>query len=423
MYTKLFHRLSYLLCLFQISCFVALQCIPLHSSSFSDCSDEHKKIDVVCHIHSEELQIEPKNFGNELLVCGFIREFEPKVANKIIPDCIMNLCVGFSRRMLPCDCIKEKYRKILLKLRTLHIDEYRKKALIFFLMYKIEDVQDEKGKSKKTILHYACGNGHLGLAKLLRQQGANIYAKDKNSDNALHLACWSSGSVEMVTWLLDVCKIDIEAKGWKQTTPFLCAAYQGQLGIAKLLKEEGANIHAKNAFGNNALYLACLWSGSVPMVTWLLDECKLGLEKKGYEQKTPFLCAAYQGQLAIAKLLRQRGANIYATDKDGDNALHFACLYSGSIEMINWLLDECKIDIETKGEYKRTPFLCAAKEGQLAIAKRLKERGASTKATDEYGCNALRLAKENNRQEMIRYLKSQSRIKTGRCLNFLPKWF
>ena len=142
MCTKLFHRLSYLLCLFQISYFVALQRIPLHSSSLSGCSDEDKETDIVCNSHSERIRDRgPKNFGNELLVYGFIREFEPKVANRIIPNDIKNLCVDYSRRILPCDCIKEKYRKIL---PQLDIDKDRKKAIIFFLMYKIEDVQDQQ---------------------------------------------------------------------------------------------------------------------------------------------------------------------------------------------------------------------------------------------------------------------------------------
>ena len=388
MRTKLFRRLSYLLCLFQISCFVALQHIPLHSSSFSSCSDAHKKIDVACDIHSKELQIEPSNFGSELLVYGFIREFEPKVANKIIPDCIMNLCAGFSRRMLPCDCIKEKYRKIL---PQLDIDEYRKKALIFFLMYKIQDVQNQKGKSKKTLLHYACGNGYLGLAKLLKERGANINAKDKDGNNALHAACLFSGSEAMITWLLDVCEIDIETEGCAQMPPFLFAAQGGQLEIAKLLKEQEANINAKDKDGNNALHFACL-SGSVEMTNWLLDVCKLDIETKGLYERTPFLYAAQKGKLAIAKLLKERGANIYATDKNGDNALHWVCWSSGSEAMITWLLDECKLDIETKGYEQMTPFLCAMVKGKLGIAKLLRQRGANVNAEDKNGFNALHLA-------------------------------
>lgn len=272
MYTKLFHRLPNLLCLFQITCFAALQRIPLHSSSFSACSDEHKKIDVVCNSHLGGLGIEPSGLENELLVYGFIREFEPKVTKKIIPDCIKNLCVDFSRRILPCDCIKRKYRKIFPKL---DIDEDRKKALIFFLMYKIEDVRDEKNKLRRTILHYACGNGNLELAKLLRKWGANINATDKYRDNALHLACLWSESEDMITWLLDECKIGLEIKGFAQRTPFLCAAYGGHLEIAKLLRQRGANINAKDAFGRNALDLVKIFGKNKELISYLKSQSRI----------------------------------------------------------------------------------------------------------------------------------------------------
>ena len=210
----------------------------------------------------------------------------------------------------------------------------------------------------------------------------------------------------MVTWLLDVCKIDLETKGNLQQTPFLCAAEKGQFGIAKLLRQRGANISAKNEFGNNALHEACLFSGSVAMVTWLLDECKIEKEAKGgWEQITPFLYAAKKGQLAIAKLLKERGANIHATDDDGNSALHYACYYSGSVEMVEYLLDVCKIDIEAKGFAQATPFLCAAREGYLGIAKLLKERGANIHATDESGNNALHAAFGlSSSEEMVAWL-------------------
>ena len=288
---KLFHRLSYLLCLFQISCFVALPRIPLHSSSLSSCSDEDKKIDVFCDRHSEKLEIEPKDYGSELLVYGFIRQFEPKAAREFtparefIPDGIKRLCVDFSRRLLLCDCIKKKYKKIL---SQLDIDENRKKAFIFFLMYKIEDEED---KLKRITFHSACKGGQLGLAKLLKERGTNINMRNEKGNNVLHEACASSDSVAMVTWLLDVCKIDIEIKGQDKKTPFLFAAGGGQLEIAKELRKRGANIKEECKYRDNALHYACTSSDSVDMVAWLLDVCGIHKETKGFNQKTPFLFA------------------------------------------------------------------------------------------------------------------------------------
>ena len=277
---------------------------------------------------------------------------------------------------------------------------------------------ETKGSAQKTPFIYAAKNGQMKLAKQLKERGANIHAKDKDGDNALHFACLCPGSVEMVTWLLDECKIGIETKGFNQKTPFLCATEKGQLKIAKLLKKRGADINAKNELGNNALHFACLCAGSVEMVTWLLDECKIGIETKGFNQKTPFLCAAQNGQLAIAKLLKKRGADINAKNELGNNALHFACYYSGSVAMVEWLLDECKIDIESKENYQKTPFLWAAQNGQLGIAKLLKERGANIYATDKYGNNALNLADSKN-IKMITWLSDECKLKKVTWLQWL----
>ena len=55
-------------------------------------------------------------------------------------------------------------------------------------------------------------------------------------------------------------------------------------------------------------------------------------------QKTAFLVAAQSGQLAIAKLLKQRGADMHAKDERGNNALKLAQAYTKDSETINWLL-------------------------------------------------------------------------------------
>lgn len=251
---------------------------------------------------------------------------------------------------------------------------------------------EAKGYIEKTPFLYAAEKGNLVIAKLLKQRGAYIKAKNSYHNNALHLACFFSGSENMVTWLLDECEIPIEAKGIYQRTPFLCAAEKGQLDIAKLLKQRGADINATDEIENNALHFACLFSGSEKMVTWLLDECKISIEAKGNYQRTPFLFASAKGQRKVAELLKERDANTNVKDKNGNNALHLACLVSGNEAMVTWLLDECKMPIETKGQYENTPFLCAVKKGRREIAKLLKQKGANIHTQEKDGDNALHLA-------------------------------
>ena len=55
-----------------------------------------------------------------------------------------------------------------------------------------------------------------------------------------------------------------------QGTPFLYAVYKGHVEIAKLLLDAGADIHAKDYYGNNALILS-IHNLDVPMVQLLVE--------------------------------------------------------------------------------------------------------------------------------------------------------
>src|SRR5690606_33432935 len=104
---------------------------------------------------------------------------------------------------------------------------------------------------------------------------------------------------------------------------------------------KGANVKALDEDGNNALQLASS-SNSPETVEWLINTCKIDIESKGgWYQRTPFLWAAEKGRLDILKFLKSRGANTKALDKDGNNALHLASLYSNSPETVEWLIDIC----------------------------------------------------------------------------------
>ena len=264
---------------------------------------------------------------------------------------------------------------------------------------------ESKGQHKRTPFICAAQKGQLAVLKKLKEKGANLKAIDKDGDNALHYACLSSNSPETVKWLIETCAISIESKGQYQKTPFLCAAEKGQLSVLKKLKEKGANLNAIDQYGNNALHYACLYSNSPETVEWLIDTCAISIESKGGYQKTPFLCAAQKGQLAVLKKLKEKGANLKAIDKDGDNALHYASLFSNSPETAKWLIDTCAILIESRGGYQKTPFLCAAEKGQLAVLKKLKEKGAKMDAKSNFGYCALYFAcKYSNSPDAVEWL-------------------
>ena len=220
-----------------------------------------------------------------------------------------------------------------------------------------------------------------------------------------------NNNIEKVKTFFDIYKGVVNARDEDKMTPFLHAAKEGLPEILRLLLKKGADVSATDKNGNNALHEACRM-GHFETANWLLNNCKtkLDLEARGSFGRTPFLLAAQKGHLDILKLLKENGANASVTDKNGHNALHFACMM-GKTETVNWLLKKCNINLEAKDNwYKRTPFLLAAEKGHLEILKALKAYGASVSATEKYGENALYSASKIGHFETVNWLLKECNI-------------
>lgn len=91
-------------------------------------------------------------------------------------------------------------------------------------------------------------------------------------------------------------------------------------------------------------------------------------------------------QLDDGKGLSQTVSDIKDANKRG--ALHFAAR-EGRIEVCKYLLEELKIDVNTKDEDGETPLIHAARQGHTSTAKYLIEHGANPALSSELGATAL----------------------------------
>jgi ankyrin repeat protein len=270
---------------------------------------------------------------------------------------------------------------------------------------------EARGQFGRTPFLAAAKQGHLAALNCLKDRRANMDARDENGADVLHLAALS-GNVEVLSWLLDSC--DFKARYNRHhpyhppNTIFLAAATKGDRASLRYLTythKMGGQDRDEN--GNNALHLVAL-SGNVETLTWLLDDCgfREHIEARGQFQRTAFLDAATKGHLAALQLLKARGANVQGKDQGGNNALHLAATFSGNVETLTWLLDDCgfREHIEARGQFQRTAFLGAATKGHLAALQLLKARGANVQARDENSANALHLAALSGKAETLRWL-------------------
>lgn len=92
------------------------------------------------------------------------------------------------------------------------------------------DAADQDGW---TPLHYACDRGHVEVAKLLLEEGANVNARDEARRTPLHLAALS-GRVEVVQLLLGN-GAQRNAKNVAKMTPAEAASAAGFTEVMQLL--------------------------------------------------------------------------------------------------------------------------------------------------------------------------------------------
>ncbi|MEW6354695.1 MAG: ankyrin repeat domain-containing protein [Planctomycetota bacterium] len=154
-------------------------------------------------------------------------------------------------------------------------------------------------------------------------------------------------------------------------TPLHWAAIFGNVEVAKLLIERGANIEARDGMGRTPLLLAVI-NGQNLMVDLLL---KNGADPNAQNASkyTPLMLAVLQGQQKTAELLLAKGAELHITNHTGGTALHVA-VEAQRKDMVELLLKH-GAEVNAKDHSGRTP-LDLAKD--LEIQRLLREHGGKT---------------------------------------------
>lgn len=157
--------------------------------------------------------------------------------------------------------------------------------------------------SGKDSLMMACFTGHINIVTTLKEHGASLDVKDHGGSSALHWAV-DGGQPKTVEWLLNHGeKVDeLDKAEW---TPLMrIATLGGNIDVAKVLLENGADVNMHDKQGKNVL-----------------------------------MAAALCGRDDLVKLLVQYGANIEDTNMHGNSALDFAKSF-GRKEVISYLTME-----------------------------------------------------------------------------------
>src|SRR6266851_3434769 len=274
----------------------------------------------------------------------------------------------------------------------------------FVKVLVIERSQDVHARSvwdKSTPLHSACGNGHVEVACVLIEHGANAMAQDENGLTPLHQAS-RCGNVDLAQFLVGH-SADATAQDNNGLTPLHEALGSGNVGLARFLVEHGADATAQDNNGLTPLHQAS-GSRNVDLAGFLVEH---GADTTARDKtgSTPLhqLCGSYYGNVDFALFLIEHGADATAQDKNGSTPLHRAS-GSGNMDLAGFLVEH-GADLAAQDKNGSTPLHQASLFGRVELVRLLIGHGANAAAQDKkHGSTPLHLASRSGHPEVVQTL-------------------
>lgn len=165
-----------------------------------------------------------------------------------------------------------------------------------------------------------------------------IKAPTKNSEGYLSFLHWAAinNNPRLITNLIQK-GYSVNLKDHTGATPLIRAAGNGNYKSIQTLLHLGADIHATDNNGYNALFWVLIDVDSPKTIKVLLEN-GLNINGRDENQKTPLIWAVEKNLKKSVKYLLAEGADPNLVDKDGNSALHLV-IESENIDILKLLLE------------------------------------------------------------------------------------
>ncbi len=229
-------------------------------------------------------------------------------------------------------------------------------------------------------LQFAARGGDLDALRALLEAGADTEYRDHNGDRALLWAA-RGRSAETMRLLLDAGSPPDSPGDPYGRTPLMLASFAGDVETIRALLEHGADPHRFDQSNETALHYAA-WGGRTDVTALLLEAGANPGAISDILFRTPLHFAANFGDPALIRLLMVEGpAN--SRDLDGATALMTATLSHQPDNVRALLQGGARPDIAD--DLGLTPFLVAARFGDVETARLLLDAGADPTRVDSEG--------------------------------------
>src|SRR6266403_1156399 len=262
-----------------------------------------------------------------------------------------------------------------------------------------------RGGTHSTPLHAATVKGHVEVASLLLERGADPNSRDDLGRVPLH-GVSQGGQLVTEQTSLRVARFlvnsgaDVDVADDNSLTPLHAAAQGGFRDIAELLLESGARLDAPEKDQKTALHLAC-GNGRLEVSRFLIERGS-DLKSRDNEGFIPLHSASRYGHLEVARLLLDCGSDVNVGERQSWTPLHYA-LRNGYLDLARLLIDR-SADVNARDNQGWSPLRYASRYGYLDIAQLSIDRGVDVNAPKDNRWTPMHLASSNGHLEIAMLL-------------------
>lgn len=255
-------------------------------------------------------------------------------------------------------------------------------------------------------IHEAVTAGNLDrVTELLRSDPALVRSPSEAgcAELPLHLAAMQ-GQVEIARLLLQS-GADIDGFDRDESTPLHVAALHRKSEMVRFLLDQGADVNRRDKNGAYALSFAI--SGGDPTAIQMILDAGADLNHVSPQGGTLLPSACMRGLWDLVDLLLERGVDINQGDRNGTTPMHWVAYRDDAARVAEMLRRGAKASAADSNGM--VPLHAAAERGALGTAKALLDAGADPNAANRLGMTPLMYASipHGANPEMIRLLVSR----------------